>query len=294
MKTARILVLPGIGDLHWVALKLQSFKEVNGIDRLDVWIWDFNNKPRSLEYLQRLPFLNAMGYWSEPRTPATEPAFHDVYFDGTRDIVPDFCGFDYLIAVNGSLRKGRSLITEILPEYAIDWQYPVTINDAGMRFQDPYVLLYFSDDGMFKHWLRRWDASEIQRFINEVQEALPRHKLVLTGSKWDAAFCDQFSGCKNLVGNTTLNQLLNLIVGADGFAGWPGGNTIVSTHLGTPTFMLWSDYFCEQMRFNWADPYKVGTIYRSADVGSIAPRKAAAKFVAQVKAGRGCREAVSA
>lgn len=276
----RILVIPGIGDIHWVALKLRSFCQVYGITDPEVWVWNFDGRPRSLDYVRRLPFVSTGEYWNQGFTEDLRRQFTDCYMTGTADVVRGFSGFDFFICPNGSLRQGKQLATEILPECTTEWDYPLEATDGELAYGDAqlargkYVLLYFSDQGMFRTWLQAWPVARVAQFIDHVHRLLPSYRLLLTGSSWDAMFARNLlplvsAPIANLVGMTTLEQLLGLIRYASAFAGWCGGNTIIATHLKTPTYMLWSDYFCAAMQTNWVDPAKIGSIYHCDTVRAV-------------------------
>jgi hypothetical protein len=156
--TARILVLPGMGDIHWVALKLRAFCESQGIEKPELWIWDIDGRKRSLEFVQRLPMATAGGYWEQALTADIRPAFFGSYMRPGADVVPGFMGFDWFLCFNGSLRWGRNLERDILPGLAADWGYELaqTREEAmlgeAFRATGRYVLLYFSGHGMFSHY----------------------------------------------------------------------------------------------------------------------------------------------
>lgn len=293
MKTTRILVIPGIGDLHWVALKLASFCEVHGIKHPEVWVWNFDDRPRSLEFVQRLPFVKAGGYWNQPLTNEWRTAFNSCYMLGTKDVISPFGEFDYFICINGALRQGRK-IADILPECQIEWDYPLRRTSEELMFgseqnwQGQYLLLYFSDQGMFLQWLKAWPIAKVANFIDTLHKLLPEYRLLLTGSAWDQNFTDELikkvtAPTEYLVGHTNFDQFMGLIRYASGFVGWCGGNTIVSTHIGTPTYMLWSDYFCKGMQTNWVDPNKIGRIYSYDNVANISEIEAAKRFSLQIR-----------
>jgi len=291
--STRILVIPGLGDLHWVALKLRSFCEVHHIDDPEVWVWDFDDRPRSLEYVQRLLSCRSGGYWHQPLTNRTRSIFNECYMLGSRDVVTPFEGFDHFLCVNGSLRQGRTL-SEILSDCAIEWDYPLRTTPEELRYsgeqlsRGKYLLLYFSDQGMFRTWLASWTTARIALFLDTLHETMPEYRLLLTGSRWDERFAKELlsqvsAPVENLVGQTSLDELMGLIRSASGFVGWCGGNTIISTHLGTPTYMFWSGYFCKGMQTNWVDPNKLGSTYRYDSVANTSAVEAAAKFAAQVE-----------
>lgn len=299
MRAARILVLPGMGDIHWVALKLRAFCEAKGIDTPELWIWDFDGRKRSLGFVERLPMATAGGYWEHPIDPQLRGPFRASYMWSGHDAVPDFQGFDWFLCFNGSLRVGLNLERDILPGLATDWGYELRQTLAEVkagrqwREQGPYVLLYFSGHGMFSHWLRRWPVVVIRDFILELARLLPEHRLLLTGASWDQGPIEQsMAGVDSprivdLTGRTSFDELMGLIRNADGFAGWCGGNTIISTHIGTPTYVLWSSYFRPEFYTNWVDPQKLGSVYRFDTVETTSPADAAETFAAFVQERRG-------
>lgn len=167
----RILVIPGLGDIHWVALKLQSFIETHCPgERPEVFIWNFDGRPRSAEFVQRLPFVRFGGYWDEPLD-IDRPAFQRAYMTGEDDAVPGFHGFDWFLCVNGSLRVGKP-IDEILPEYRVDWNYPFEVRAGDERRADeigePYVLAYFTDHGLVA-WMAGYGFRHVERSDQETR-----------------------------------------------------------------------------------------------------------------------------
>jgi hypothetical protein len=298
MARAKILVLPGIGDIHWVMLKMQSFIKKNLTEPPDIYVWNFDGRPRSLEFVQRIPFVNAAGYWNES-TAINHPMFIETYMKSGRPIIEDFHGFDYFLCVNGQLRSGRNFERDILPEYNINWDYPLNktyaenIYAALCRERKPYILLYFSDHGMFGHWMRRWPEESVLEFIRNIKKALPGYSLVLSGSPWDVPLTNKIvgkvnvDGLFNLTGETSFDKFMAILRSADGFAGWPGGNTILGTHLHVPTYILWSSYFVvPEFRSNWLCPDRP-CIYDSVD--DISATDAASKFVRFIAGGSDAR-----
>ena len=279
----KLLVLSGIGDIHWLALKMESFIEKNGFDHPLIYSWNIDNRPRSLDFIKRLPFITPGDYWNEIKFTSMRRVFNSLYIDGGMDFVKDFHGFDYFLSVNGSLRQGWD-IDHILPDYETNWEYPLLQTEAekvfGRDFRSGgrYILLSFSDNGMFDYWVRKWPAEKISKFITELSALLPSHRLILTGGTWDERLNDKLDvpeSVENLTGKTNFDQLMGLIRHADGFVGWPGGNTILSTHLRVKTMILWTDYFVPGMRTNWVAP---GRSYIHDDIANISPEMAALRF----------------
>jgi hypothetical protein len=261
----RILTICGIGDIHWVMLKMESFieKECKGVIP-EITVWNFDGRPRADGFVKRIPFVKFAGYDNEPMGRQQKRLFHEVYMDGSKEVVAGFKGYDYFICVNGSLRIGHSM-NNIMPQYGTNWNYKINVDDCTSSYNEPYIIFYFSNHGMFTDWVSKMNSEKIRSFMQQIKG----YKLILTGSSWDAPFNQELedNGVINLCGKTSLDDLFGLIKGASAFVGWCGGNTIVSQHLNTPTLMLWSDYFSHRaFQTNWVDPDRLGKVYIPMDV----------------------------
>jgi hypothetical protein len=262
----KILLIPGIGDIHWVMLKMESWiaKNCPG-EKPEIWIWNFDGRPRSGDFVRRIPFVKFGGYLDR-NIDMDKRKFHHSYMTGLVSEIKDFYGFDYYICVNGELRIGK-LMDRILPRYEINWDYEIDLKGCEPPIDDPYIIFYFSNHGMFTQWVRAMPPEKIKKFIGSIKD----HRLILTGSTWDSDFNKLLEGgnVENWCGDTSLDQLFGLMKGAKAFVGWCGGNTIVSQHINTPTLMLWSDYFIKQFQTNWVKPEKIGTIYKPLNVENL-------------------------
>ncbi len=261
----RILTICGIGDIHWVMLKMESFieKECKGVIP-EITVWNFDGRPRADGFVKRIPFVKFAGYDNEPMGRQQKRLFHEVYMDGSKEVVAGFKGYDYFICVNGGLRIGHSM-NNIMPQYGTNWNYKINVDDCTSSYSEPYIIFYFSNHGMFTDWVSKMNSEKIRSFMQQIKG----YKLILTGSSWDAPFNQELedNGVINLCGKTSLDDLFGLIKGASAFVGWCGGNTIVSQHLNTPTLMLWSDYFSHRaFQTNWVDPDRLGKVYIPMDV----------------------------
>jgi len=261
----RILTICGIGDIHWVMLKMESFieKECKGVIP-EITVWNFDGRPRADGFVSRIPFVKFAGYDNEPMGRQQKRLFHEVYMDGSKEVVAGFKGYDYFICVNGSLRIGHSM-NNIMPQYGTNWNYKINVDDCNSSYSEPYIIFYFSNHGMFTDWVSKMNSEKIRSFMQQIKG----YKLILTGSSWDAPFNQELedNGVINLCGKTSLTELFGLIKGASAFVGWCGGNTIVSQHLNTPTLMLWSNYFSHRaFQTNWVDPDRLGKVYIPMDV----------------------------
>lgn len=262
----KILVIPGLGDIHWVMLKMESWIEQNCPgEKPEVWIWNLDNRPRSQDFVERIPFVNFGGYLNQS-IDMDRCRFNQSYMNGGLSEILNFHGFDCYLCVNGDLRIGRPM-DQILPKYKVNWDYEINLDGCEPKINDPYIIFYFSDHGMFEQWVNAMPPDKIREFVKSING----HRLILTGSSWDSPFNERIadSGIENMCGDTTLPELFGLIRGAKAFVGWCGGNTIISQHLNTPTLMLWSNYFEKPFQTNWVKPEKIGTVYRPLNVENL-------------------------
>jgi hypothetical protein len=268
----KILTIPGIGDIHWVMLKLESFIEKNCPNEVpEIYVWNFDKRPRSEDFVKRIPFVKFGGYFDleiNSLTTSQKNIFNSSYISGDRGSeFKDFLKFDAYLCVNGQLRAGHSM-KDILPKYKTNWDYKIDLSGTEPKIKDPYIIFYFSDHGMFTSWVSHLTEDKIKSFLKSIKD----HRLILTGSVWDSRFNKKLEdvGIENWCGDTSLDDLISLIRGAKAFVGWCGGNTIISQHLNTPTLMLWSKYFREKnFQTNWVKPEKIGTVYRNLNVEKL-------------------------
>lgn len=257
----KILLLPGLGDVHWVFLKLQDWLKQQGPewDRPEVSIWNIDNRPRTLEYFQFVPWVRAGRYVDIPLSGDAHRVFDAMYMQkGTGDVAFDFHGFDAFIATNGNMRNGVNF-SRILQGAEVNFDYGPTLPVSEPTHTKPYFVLCFSGNGMFgSHWINRMTPLLIKEMISKMRERFPSHEFVFTGCIWDEAFTKMCMGPKDfsLVGKTSLVEFFRLLKYSSGYLGWCGGNSILSQHLGVPTVEWWSrKYFPKHDRHGWESPH---------------------------------------
>lgn len=264
----KILLLPGVGDVHWVMLKLQSWLRQRGWgkEEVEVSIWNFDQRPRTLEYLDMIPWVKR-GSYSHIPLKKEKARFDSLYIHrGSTDSILNFNGFDALIGTNGNMRGGVPF-AEIMEDAECNWDYGPIIpvpEDRAERgvaafVHGPYFVLGFSGFGMFgSHWLDHMPAKKVGALINKLREHYPDHRFIWTGCEWDRDFTEECAaeGDEVLVGETSLAEFLSLVKHAAGYLGWCGGNAILAQHLGTPTVVWWSrGYFPHHDRVGWETPH---------------------------------------
>lgn len=260
-QTKRFLMLPGMGDIYWVMVKMQSFMQKNNIESAEVDIWDFDDRPRSIEYIDRIPFVQRGGYFKNKEYRDT--VFRESYHDGPRSIFPNYKGYDYYFAVNGVLRVGHTLDDPALDigQYQSDWYFPFFMSleeqATGERFRaehGPFIMTHFSNLGMFRHWERCLPPAQAYDILEHLHR-LRGKRIVLTGKYWDSEYNQELMKLDrgriliDMVDKTPLPDFLGLMRASDGMFGWCGGNTVKSTYFKRPTVMLWNDYFPDERFF---------------------------------------------
>jgi len=256
---ATVLLPPGLGDIHWVSLKLQGFLLQNGYTDADAWIWDAGGPRRSAEFVNRVPFVRFVDY-VELCSRHDCRTLHQ-FCQQTNPVMRNKWGFDFVIALNGYLEAGLP-IEPAMDNASINWDYPINQTEAELRFmhqeeqRGPWILLYFSGLGqVFSKWTEIITPERVITLVQMLNLAWPGHRIKMVGLPWDKGFAEKINGVsvENLVGETNTDQYFALLRGAAAMIGFANGNTILTTHFGVPTIMLWNQdrYPHGGFRTNW-------------------------------------------
>lgn len=317
MSGKRILLLPGLGDIHWTLVKLRGWLAKRGWDAEppELSIWDVDNRPRSIDYFDLVPWCRRGEYAKIPLVGKPKQVFDALYLHpGSPDYALDFCGYDALVGLNGNMRHGRPF-AGLLEGAPADFAYgprlaqpqprsailspgtcearpapeKVALRASREATERPYFVLCFSDYGMFANsWCGRVGAERVKGLLRELRRAFPRHRLLLTGCAWDSAFSKALAGVEgveNVVGETSLVEFLWLLKHARGYVGWCGGNSIVAQHLGVPTVVWWSKlYFPSHDRRGWETPGARHAVLEVEDFVDVHTPRAVSKFLAEAGA----------
>jgi len=123
-KETTIGMPPGIGDLHWIMAKFESFKEKHNIKKVKV-VMNLGRPENecyhdcSLEYLKLIPFVD-----SAESIIDIIPFEYSLNGGAGKSLFKNHGGCDYMIEFNSQLEAGIKL-KNILPEYEMNWNYPI-------------------------------------------------------------------------------------------------------------------------------------------------------------------------
>lgn len=274
----KILVLPGMGDIYWVLVKLEDFLKKNKIETPQVYIWNLDGRPRSKDFLDRFPFLKSAGYWNHEPNNKEHKTLYNTYNVFGEWLVKDFSGFDYYISMNGMLTDGYDMDKK-LKQYESNW-YPtmfksieeINFGKAFKKKHGNYVVAFFSQLGMFENWLKKMPIHTIYEMLKKIVDSTGT-KMVLTGCYWDKPFSDQLLKLDqddifiDMVDKTGIDELYGVMRNSKGMIGWCGGNSIMSTVFKKPTIMFWSKgQFPKDFRKVCCPPDSLGKWYHPFNV----------------------------
>lgn len=280
-----ILIPPGIGDCYWSLVKLRGFSESRKLGIPDVWVAAADDRRRSLDFVQKIPFLKAAGY----REHSTRSAvFQEAYMQRGRTVFENVSGCDYFIAFNGRMRFGETVDAQ-LPECPTEWYLPrfrsLEEREAERAYRQnfgPYVIAYFIPHSMYRHWLAEFPERAITQTLRKIQQERGV-RIIFIGSWWDkdglsARLVRGNADAEwiDLTGATSTDQLLAILAGAEGVVGFPSGATILATMLKRPTVMLWNKYFVEPFWRHACPPDSLDRWYRPLNTATAQPADVAA------------------
>ena len=243
---------PGIGDLHWIMTKLESFKEKNNIEKIKVvmnldWMTQNNRHTYSLDYLKLIPFID-----SAESKAGVMPFEYALAGGSGTPLLKNLDGCDYLIEFNSMLEAGMKL-EDILPEYDTNFDYPIIRHpgpdewaehikqSVGGKLAVIFTASTLGNDiWAHKLWIPRDWMELAKKIYNET-----KCKLVLVGGEWDKDYARrlcQFDHDKiiyNIVGQSSVNQLFALLRIANVVVAYQCGVMMMAIHFRTPAAAFW-------------------------------------------------------
>ncbi len=271
-KITSILVPSGIGDIFWIMAKMESFLKEQNISNPEIFIQQGNGadgimKQRALPFVEKFSFVKAGGYLI---TGNQFQAFKDGYLHDKANLFYDIAGCDLFLTFNGSLRMGREL-ADVSPQWETNW-YPEMIRSdyqiqKGKEYSSnygSYVVAYFVPHGMYQGWLVQFQKEKIYESMKSIVQETGK-KIILIGATWDDTALKDFFLQKakqdnlqdsfiNLVGETSLDDILALVENCSLMYGFPSGVSFLAPYYKKQTLILWNDYFCEDFHWNCVVP----------------------------------------
>lgn len=242
---------PGVGDLHWIMTKMESFKKENDIEKIKIIM----NLPGtaedyysySIEYFDLLPFIDS----AEQHMDILDFEYQITGGSGI-PLFKDRNGCDYLIEFNSYLEKGV-LLKDILPEYETNYDYPIEKPAEAKEYAkklkaeigEKLVLFFTSSLRGNEAWPK--ELWTIENWMTVIRKIYHRTgcKLVLLGAKWDADYAEELhkidteNMIHSMIGKTTLAQLFAILREADLLITWQCGVGIMATQFRIPVASFW-------------------------------------------------------
>lgn len=247
-KSVTVGVPPGMGDAYWVMTKMESFKERKGIDRLRVVVLKDKVHYYTSDFLRLFPFVD-------------EVVERDKTFD-IRDLynksspgfmLKDTQGVDYFIDFGALMWLKGVKLENILPECKTNYNSPIDLPEESVKFaaevkeknEGKFVLFYTSSIGNNKNWNGgAWTPGDWVALADLIFKHSGIRPL-LVGAYWDRDYAaqirklDKENIVQDLVGKTTIPQLLSLTREANLIVSFPSGIPMMATYWGVPTVMFW-------------------------------------------------------
>jgi len=261
LKMVSVGLPPGIGDMHWVLTKLESFKEKNGIDELKIHIDRNPSLNYSREFLKLVPFIDDVDD-GQKRLPFR---FSIAGGDGI-PLQRNVNGVDYLIEINSRLEQGVR-IENVLPEYKVNFNYPIKNPREAKSFAQTIkkgmggklFLFYASSVGGNKNWCKNtWQPKDWVKLANLIYSKTKKRTLLM-GAQWDAAYSamvksvDAKNTIQNFVGKTSIAEALALLREANFMVGFLSGLVILATRFKIPCVSFWPTL---KQAPHWINPEK--------------------------------------
>lgn len=261
----RVWTPDGIGDLHWVFLKLGALKKACGAKKLILYKHKvskdkdyFVRTHRAKDFVEMNPVVDEL-VEVEEHVPVLEEGF-----------VLSEEPYDYAIDPTLFLNIHES-IEDWLPDLAIDWNYLQSwdVITASIGHYNITPIVYFGDRYAELTWAGSWSDGDWAEIVNEIFKifGIPPCVLGLTSDSAKAKGVEAMGGTfVDLIGQTNLEQCIWKLRKAPLVVGSISGLTILSAAIGVPTIAFWPDEKSLQplpavMRTNWLPKDQVNRTY---------------------------------
>lgn len=244
MADLHITMPMGLGDVHWVLMKMKAFREHVKPHRLIAHI-AHGPHHRSTGFVELTDFFDEVrvdnnGLRGVPNA-YMDPKWSTI--DGSHG----WHGFDFCFQANGHLERGERIETW-LPELETQFSYTLHTNldrcKKELGLSEPRILLYPSGIGPNNGFKTNWRREQWQAIVDLLNHHGHRPTFVGADTQDDMGYMRELrlSGdLENLVGRTTTEEYLVLIQNCRAWFGLNSGGGILSGMMGRSTVMLWSD-----------------------------------------------------
>lgn len=242
----RVITPDGIGDLHWVFLKLGALKKASKARTLKLFLRRINARPdRCMPFAEMNPIVDEVTYVNED---IRWPALGIEVLNGEEV-------YDYKLNPNVILERGESIETWI-PELPAEYDYKLDFQ-PGSRYDD-LAVVYPGDSKAERIWADRWGSAQWAAMIAHMKDFAKR--IVIVGMECDRQKVDDIMSlgvpAQNLVGKTTWEQALQLVCRARVSVCSVSGLPIVGAFQGANTVVFWPGIDAPQalpvaMRTSW-------------------------------------------
>lgn len=267
---------PGIGDLHWIMTKLESFKAKNNIQKLKVvvnleWMTQNNRHTYSLDYLELLPFIDS----AESKVEKLPFEYALAGGLGT-PLFTNHGGCDYMIEFNSELEKGTKLL-DILPGYDTNFNYPIARPPEADEWaeaikqsqDDKFVVIFTASTEGNDMWANRlWCPRDWVKLAQRIHDQT-KCRSVVVGGKWDKSYAericqlDEANVILDIVGQTSIAQLFALLRKANVVIAYQCGVMMMAVHFRTPAVAFWpiktvanpAGQFKREFMHSWLPPW---------------------------------------
>jgi len=243
---------PGIGDVHWVFLKLRALLARHYAQHADVLLATEANRPakRSQEFMEANPLVRFVQYAPSGARSLPAPGY---IIGGPND------PWDYALDATQLFDEGRDLATEFLPGLKPEWHYlhgyevfkrPIYENER----KD--VVCFSMLDGNHVAWGKYWNQANWAHLANLVGEF--SHPMAV-GLKCDWRWADSVQRVGGRINNAAGKTdrffgLIALLRRSRGVIGTCSGLTMIAAAAGIPTIIIWPEKFGPQCWRNWIHP----------------------------------------
>jgi len=247
--TLNLDVRDGIGDLHWVFLKLGAILSACRATRARLRYAAVSGRPagRAREFAMMHP--DVVAYEAGAEEICTGP-----------DGIVEGESFHYALDPNVVLLKGGR-IEDWLPDLKVDYNYPL-----GLPTPKPHdnIVFYFGDKLAEQFWAGPWTSKEWAMLVKGCR--LKGYNCLAVGLECDEEKAKEVESeggvFRNLIGRTSFSQCMALLLGARLVIGSISGVTILAAARGANVLALWPGPgsvapLPERMRTSWLPSEKI-------------------------------------